>query len=495
MIKVGTDFSGIGSPEMALKELEIEHEVEFACEIDKYARKSYEAIYGTPKRFYEDITKRDHSEVPQLDLYVAGFPCQAFSIAGKRKGFEETRGTLFFNVAEFIQVNQPKCFILENVKGLLSHDSGRTFETIISILADGGGTVNGQMSIPIYDDGLGYHVYYAVLNTKKLGIPQNRERVFVIGFKDFRKFQFPKDKPLKLKLKDMLEEKVDEKYFLSEKMTKQLLSKNQEDNGFTFKPTNGEGESKCITARCFKMGADDNYIKIKSATSKGYEEAKEGDSINYSVPNSETRRGRVGKGVAQTLDTACNQGVLYLGNTYNVCKFTRKKYYEKILFELQTGVSSFDAEKWFFRISKSIKEEEILRQGMHEGRLQEETKEKEYINKAQQGNSTNIITSFFMLNLSQEERIGCSSHRRESIEQQLRELDKDLQRLSCKDTQREQNLQYRELQQQTQRTWLLRKALSEIQEVWRSFNDKGQSVYKNKKGGLGVSRIRRLTPL
>lgn len=147
-MKVGTDFSGIGSPEMALKLLNIEHEQVFACEIDKYARKSFEAIHGKPQTFYKDITKRDHSEIPELDLYVAGFPCQAFSMAGKRKGFDDVRGTLFFNVAEFIKINQPKCFILENVKGLLSHDGGKTFQTIISLLTDNGGTANGQIFIP-----------------------------------------------------------------------------------------------------------------------------------------------------------------------------------------------------------------------------------------------------------------------------------------------------------------------------------------------------------
>ena len=90
-MKIGTDFSGIGSPEMALKLLNIEHDQVFACDIDKYARKSYEAIHGTPQTFYEDITKRDHSDIPQLDLYVAGFPCQSFSMAGKRKGFDNVR--------------------------------------------------------------------------------------------------------------------------------------------------------------------------------------------------------------------------------------------------------------------------------------------------------------------------------------------------------------------------------------------------------------------
>ena len=124
MLKIGTDFSGVGSPETALKRLGIEHQVLFACDIDKYARTSYEALHK-PQQMFEDITTRP-TDFPQLDLYVAGFPCQSFSIAGKRKGFEcPTNGTLFYTLSEFIRINQPKCFILENVKGLVNHDNGR----------------------------------------------------------------------------------------------------------------------------------------------------------------------------------------------------------------------------------------------------------------------------------------------------------------------------------------------------------------------------------
>jgi DNA (cytosine-5)-methyltransferase 1 len=204
-MKVGTDFSGIGAPEMALKYLGIDFESVFACEIDKYARQSFKQLHK-PNTFYNDITTRNHKEVEQLDLYVAGFPCQAFSTAGKRKGFEEARGTLFFNVAEFIQINQPKVFVLENVKGLLSHDKGNTFQTIVDILSNGGGTQNGQISLDVFEDGLGYHIYWQVLNTKEYGIPQNRERIFIVGFKDFREFSFPKPMQLKLRLRDILQD-------------------------------------------------------------------------------------------------------------------------------------------------------------------------------------------------------------------------------------------------------------------------------------------------
>ena len=258
-MKIGTDFSGIGAPEMALKYLGIDFDSIFACEIDKYARQSFEQLHN-PQTFYNDITARNHKEVEQLDLYVAGFPCQSFSTAGKRKGFEETRGTLFFNVAEFIKENQPKTFILENVKGLLSHDKGKTFQTIVDILSNGGGTQNGQISLDMFEDGLGYHIYWKVLNTKNYGIPQNRERIFIVGFKDFRDFNFPKEMPLELKLGDMLQDNPNSKYYLSYKGIENL-NKNQEFNKFN--PLNIDSEfSACITARCNKISNDNNFIEV-----------------------------------------------------------------------------------------------------------------------------------------------------------------------------------------------------------------------------------------
>lgn len=252
-MKVGTDFSGIGAPEMALKYLGIDFDSVFACEIDKFARQSFEQLHE-PKTFYNDITKRNHKEIEQLDLYVAGFPCQAFSIAGQRKGFDEARGTLFFNVAEFIQINQPKVFVLENVKGLLSHDRGKTFQTIVDILSNGGGTKNGQISLDVFEDGLGYHIYWQVLNTKHYGIPQNRERIFIVGFKDFRSFSFPKNISLDVKLKDMLKDCVDDKYYLKDELVKKIqeyTKKNKEmGNGFGAKFHNPDKD----TMSSFKVG-------------------------------------------------------------------------------------------------------------------------------------------------------------------------------------------------------------------------------------------------
>jgi len=132
-------------------------------EIDKYAIATYQKHYPTHHN-YGDITKINADELPDFDLLVGGFPCQAFSIAGKRKGFEDTRGTLFFEIARILKAKQPRLFCLENVKGLLSHDNGATFSTIISTL-----------------DELGYDLQWQVLNSKNHGVPQNRERVFIIG--------------------------------------------------------------------------------------------------------------------------------------------------------------------------------------------------------------------------------------------------------------------------------------------------------------------------
>jgi len=278
MIKVGTDFSGIGSPEAALKRLGIPHHNVFACDIDKYAEKSFLEL-NKPDKFYKDITTRDYKEVPQLDLYVAGFPCQSFSLAGQRKGFNETRGTLFFNVAEFIKDNQPECFILENVKGLLSHDSGKTYQTITDVLTNGGGTLNGQMGMDTIDDGLGYHVYTKVLNTKDYGIPQNRERIFIVSFKHFRTFNFPGKMPLKLKLKDILEQDVNHKYYLSQKMIKGFSNHKErhkeKGTGFKWQPKSGDDIANCLRASAALCPTDNTIIETNNKrVNKNYKKHK-----------------------------------------------------------------------------------------------------------------------------------------------------------------------------------------------------------------------------
>ena len=136
------------------------------CEIDKYAKQAYEAMYDTGGELYfDDARKIVPEQLPDFDLLVGGFPCQSFSIAGARKGFDDTRGTLFFEIARIASVKKPKYLFLENVPGLLNHGSGRTFETIIRTL-----------------DELGYDVCWQVLNSKNFGVPQSRNRVYIIGY-------------------------------------------------------------------------------------------------------------------------------------------------------------------------------------------------------------------------------------------------------------------------------------------------------------------------
>jgi len=303
MIKVGSDFSGVGAFNQALIRLGIEYKELFACDMDKYARQTFIHNYGEPEYYPTNVYER---EIPSesLDIYMTSPPCQAFSLAGKRLGKDDKRGILFFNSYEFIQVNKPRYFIFENVKGLLSDDNGKTFQEWVNML--GGKSVNGIPVIFPYEESVPYHLYWQVLNAKNHGVSQNRERVFLIGIRDDldNNFQFPREEYLTKKLKDVLEDGVDDKYFLSETAVNGILNTKFQIRANTIQE---KDYVDCLTACDYKSP---KAIKIKSGTAKGYEEAKEGDSINFSVPNSETRRGRVGKGVAQTLDTSCNQEVL-----------------------------------------------------------------------------------------------------------------------------------------------------------------------------------------
>ena len=162
MIKYFEIFAGIGGFRSGLEKAGGFECVGY-CEIDKYAKKAYETLYDTEGEvFYDDARKIDPNELPDLDLICGGFPCQSFSIAGKRKGFSDTRGTLFFEIARIAAIKKPKYLLLENVPGLLSHNQGRTFATILSTL-----------------DELGYDVVWEVLNSADFGVPQSRKRVYI----------------------------------------------------------------------------------------------------------------------------------------------------------------------------------------------------------------------------------------------------------------------------------------------------------------------------
>jgi DNA (cytosine-5)-methyltransferase 1 len=162
MIKIASLFSGIGGFEKGLLQAIPNAEIVFSSEIDKYARQIYKKNYGVEP--HGDITKIKASSIPNHDILCGGFPCQAFSIAGKRRGFEDTRGTLFFEIMRIAKVKRPKLLYFENVRGLLSHDEGRTFQTILRSMDD-----------------LGYDAEWQVFNSKNHGVSQNRERVFIIG--------------------------------------------------------------------------------------------------------------------------------------------------------------------------------------------------------------------------------------------------------------------------------------------------------------------------
>jgi DNA (cytosine-5)-methyltransferase 1 len=216
-------FAGIGGFRIAMQDLF--GKCVFSSEIDKYAKKTYELNFG--KVPFGDITKISEKDIPEHDVLCAGFPCQAFSIAGKRKGFEETRGTLFFEIARIIKEKKPKAFFLENVKGLRNHDKGKTLKTILEVLRDD----------------LNYYVPEPeIMNAKDFGVPQNRERIYIVGFRkdlNINDFKYPEPTIQNVKFADIKENnEVSVKYYLSEQYQKTLINHRQrhsdKGNGFGY---------------------------------------------------------------------------------------------------------------------------------------------------------------------------------------------------------------------------------------------------------------------
>lgn len=352
-------FAGIGGFRLGMESAG--HECVAFCEIDKFARASYKAIHNTEGEIeLHDITTVTDEEIRNIghvDVICGGFPCQAFSIAGARRGFEDTRGTLFFEIARFAAILKPKYLFLENVKGLLNHDKGDTFETILSAL-----------------DELGYDVEWQVLNSKDFGVPQNRERVFIIGH--FRGQRGRKIFPIGGKNEKSSAERLGINILGNTKNpngtaqgTRDIVHgpkgivgtltasdykgpkqvaipvltpdrANKRQNGRRFK-TDGEpmftltGQDRhgivvagnlpgsheqngrvydingiSPTLNTMQGGGRQPKIRVREATKKGYAEATVGDSVNLAHPNSKTRRGRVGEGIANTLVTGDSQGVV-----------------------------------------------------------------------------------------------------------------------------------------------------------------------------------------
>ncbi|HEL6743212.1 TPA: DNA (cytosine-5-)-methyltransferase [Listeria monocytogenes] len=330
-------FAGIGGFRLGMERAG--HKCVGYVEIDKYARKSYEAIHDTKGEWTrEDITKVTDDEWRELrgtiDVICGGFPCQSFSIAGKRRGFEDIRGTLFFDIARAAKQIKPRILFLENVKGLLSHNKGQTFATILRTLHE-----------------LGYDAEWQVCNSKNYGVPQNRERVFIIGYlrgESGRKiFPFGGNDAA-----------------VNSKQPGQIIvgtTKNADAKGSNYRHDtfSSDGIIGCLTATDYKQpkqivvlagklpgsheqnsrvygtegvsptlatmqgGGQEPKIKIKEATKKGFAEAYPGDSINVSHPNSKTRRGRVGKQTANTLLTGEEQAVVE--NDFRIRKLTPRE--------------------------------------------------------------------------------------------------------------------------------------------------------------------------
>ena len=202
VIHVSTVFSGIGAVEHALKRMGVMHDIVFACDNDAFVKKSYFANYDIDEtRWVDDV--RDIAggrHRGNVDLLVAGSPCQSFSMVGRRAGFSDDRGSLFYEFMRLIEEVRPGAFIFENVKGVLNHDGGRTWATMMQSF-----------------EKTGYRYYHRVLNARDYGIPQNRERLFVVGFVSERDFRFPDPIPLQTTMQDLLEDSPQGKYYLGDK--------------------------------------------------------------------------------------------------------------------------------------------------------------------------------------------------------------------------------------------------------------------------------------
>lgn len=321
-------FAGIGGFRLGMEAAG--HECIGFCEIDKFARASYKAIHNTEGEIeLHDITTVSDEfirGIGSVDIICGGFPCQAFSIAGARRGFEDTRGTLFFEIARFASILKPKYLFLENVKGLLNHDGGNTFKTIIGTF-----------------DELGYDAEWEICNSKNFGVPQNRERVFIIGHLRGRRARniFPiiredaKSDNQQSKIEIVGNTKnpngtmkgtgsivynsnglVGTLLARDYKEPKQIAIPNEIKKFGVLQPNYNQSgivydtDGIAPTIRAYQGGNLEPKIRVKEATKKGYAEAEVGDSINLSHPNSKTRRGRVGKQIANTLLTSESQGVI-----------------------------------------------------------------------------------------------------------------------------------------------------------------------------------------
>lgn len=282
-------FCGIGGIRLGFKE--ITENCIMSCDIDKYCKITYEKNFNEcPLDNIEDIEVKS---IDKFDILLAGFPCQPFSNAGLKKGFNDTRGTLFFNILQIITEHKPKIVFLENVKGLLNHDKGKTFKIIKKEL-----------------ESRGYYVYHKILNAKDFGVPQNRERLYIIGFLEKNNFKFPEPYKKQKKVGDILEKNVEEKYTISDRLWAGHKRRKEEHrkkgNGFGYSIFDKHSDyTSTISARYYKDGSEilisqknKNPRKItprEAARLQGFPE-------EYKIPVSDTQAYRqFGNSVAVTV--------------------------------------------------------------------------------------------------------------------------------------------------------------------------------------------------
>ena len=289
-------FGGIGACSKALEKLGIDYEIVDYVEIDKYAVASYNAMHNTNFEPQDITTWNKDIEV---DLIMHGSPCQDFSLAGKQAGGDEnsgTRSSLMYETLRIVEKLKPKYVIWENVKNVISKKHKHNYDNYCNRMSE-----------------LGYISYGQVLNSKDYGIPQNRERVFTISIrKDLNQtFEFPQKQELKLKLKDMLEDNVDEKYYLSGKTIKTMLKYNKDYVPCGLSPTLttelAHSTGKNLSPKLTKEIEYAETLKIKNNTKKGYLEAYDGDGVYINTSN---KRGTVQPQMIQTITTRQDLGVV-----------------------------------------------------------------------------------------------------------------------------------------------------------------------------------------
>ena len=326
-------FAGVGMARMGMAKAGFK--CVYTCEFDKHKRKEYEIIHGNEPEDC-DIRNVRAADIPRSDVWFFGAPCQDFSIAGLRKGLGGDRSSLISEVFRLIEEkaeDKPTWLVYENVKGMLSSNGGWDF-----------------LSILLAMDGLGYDVEWQTLNTKDFGIPQNRERVYTVGHlrKCGSKQILPitstdgKDCNTKINVVGSTNpgRKIQQKKYIygddglmgcltatdykEPKIVQIGRVKSNRENPNQYRVYGTDGLSPCLNTA--QGGGREPHVLVKSATMGGYEKATIGDSINLAFPNSTTRRGRVGKEVAQTLDRSCNQGVFIQdGEEYVIRKLTPKE--------------------------------------------------------------------------------------------------------------------------------------------------------------------------